>query len=337
LKKEGIMRINSYNKFFVEVAKIMNTDIKAVKQLDGRYKVELTNHVYLNVYRGASGTLFVHDHRGIARITSCYDFDDFKTLKDLYERLVTDYSTSEETEETEETTETAETEEPTETTHTPTLDFEYRNLMYTDECKAAHNDNTKYLMETHSLPPTHEPTSKKVQTSSIYGMFGQYPSTPYKRHSYREVDKVCGDCSHFNACMQGNQTVAPTCCMFDSLYRARKNPNWHHVSLATLANIDNDMLDDKRRLYLTVYHELNKTIKNLRKCNSGLTYDKAQSPFRIYIAELYTHKLITGDLRRFIEAKISMCNVECGVWSSEVEVATGQHKSRKYNRPILRY
>lgn len=321
------MKINSYNKFFAEVAKIMSTDIKAVKQLDGRYKVELANHVYLNVYRGASGTLFVHDHRGIARITSCYDFDDFRTMKDLYERLVTDYS---ESEETIKNTEQEEAAKPTETIHHDEIDT-YQPHIYID------TDNIKYLMETHSLPPTHEPTSKKVQTSSIYGMFGQYPSTAYKRHSYKEVDKVCGDCSHFNACMQGYQTIAPTCCMFDSLYRARKNPNWHNVSLATLANIDNDMLDDKRRLYLTVYHELNKTIKNLRKCNSGLTYDKAQSIFRQYIAELYTHKLITGDLRRFIEAKISMCNVECGVWSSEVEVATGQHKSRKYNRPTLRY
>lgn len=88
------MRVNSYNKFFAEVAKIMNTDVKAVKQLDGRYKVELSNHVYLNVYRGVSGSLFIHDHRGIARITSCYDFDDFKTMKDLYERLTKDYSES---------------------------------------------------------------------------------------------------------------------------------------------------------------------------------------------------------------------------------------------------
>lgn len=94
LKKEGIMRINSYNKFFAEVAKIMNTSVKAVKPFDGRYKVELANHVYLNVYRGVGGSLFIHDHRGIARITSCYDFEDFKTMKDLYERLVSDYSES---------------------------------------------------------------------------------------------------------------------------------------------------------------------------------------------------------------------------------------------------
>ena len=85
------MRINSYNKFFAEVAKIMHTDVKDVKQLDGRYKVELTNHVYLNVYRGVSGTLIIHDHRGIAHITSCYYFEDFKTMKDLYERLIIDF------------------------------------------------------------------------------------------------------------------------------------------------------------------------------------------------------------------------------------------------------
>lgn len=90
MKKEGIMRINSYNKFFAEIAKIMNTSVKAV---NGN-KVALANHVYLNVYRGVRGSLFIHDYRGIARITSCYDFEDFKTMKDLYERLVSDYSES---------------------------------------------------------------------------------------------------------------------------------------------------------------------------------------------------------------------------------------------------
>lgn len=200
---------------------------------------------------------------------------------------------------------TEEIKESTETTQHDEIDT-FQPHIYID------TDNIKYLMETHSFPST-------------------------IRYSYREVDKVCGDCSHYNACMQGYQTVAPTCCMFDSLYMARKNPNWHHVSLATLANIDNDMLDDKRCLYFTVYHELNKTLKNLRKCNSGLTYDKAQAPLRRWLTELYTHRLITGDFRRYVEAKISMCNVECGVWSSAVEVATGQKESRKFNRPTLRY
>lgn len=88
------MRVNSYKKFFAEVAKIMNTEEKFVKQLDGRYKVELANHVNLNVYRGVAGILYVHDHRGIEPVTRCYFFEDFKALKDLYERLITDYSES---------------------------------------------------------------------------------------------------------------------------------------------------------------------------------------------------------------------------------------------------
>ena len=91
------MRVNSYNKFFAKVAKIMNTEVKSVKPLDDRYKVELANHVYLNIYRGVLGSLFVHDHRGVEHITSCYDFDDFKTMKDLYERLTKDYSESSDT------------------------------------------------------------------------------------------------------------------------------------------------------------------------------------------------------------------------------------------------
>ena len=203
-----------------------------------------------------------------------------------------------------------------ETTHTPTLDFEYCNLMYTDEYKAAHGtpstqedelDRVKYLMETHS-----------------------FPSTAYKRHSYKEVDKVCGDCSHFNACMQGYQTIAPTCCMFDSLYRARKNPNWHYVSLATLANIDFDMLDEKRQTYFTAFRDLQKTLSYLRKCKTESSY---YACFNRYLKkrDLYANK-ISANMFRYTSTKLSMQNVESGVWASECEEATGYHESRRYNK-----
>ena len=85
------MRINNYSKFFSYLSNTMNTSIKAIKQLDGRYKVELTNHVHFYAFRGATGGLFIHDHRGISPIISCYNFEDFKTLKDLYDRLVSDF------------------------------------------------------------------------------------------------------------------------------------------------------------------------------------------------------------------------------------------------------
>lgn len=174
------MRVNSYNKFFTEVAKIMNTEVKSVKQLDGRYKVELSNHVYLNVYRGVSGSLFVHDHRGIARITSCYDFDDFKTLKDLYERLITDYS---------------------ESTNAETGEESIIDTIIAD-------DNIAYQ------------TAKVTKT----------------KHSI-------------------------------------VNPEWHHVSLATLANIDFDMLDEKRKLVRDINQVLKDGIRNLYKCENHISFE----------------------------------------------------------------
>lgn len=140
-----------------------------------------------------------------------------------------------------------------------------------------------------------------------------------------------------DSCIKAHNNFIHDCERLHKQMKAINNPEWHHVSLATLANIDNNMLDDKRRLYLTVWGELNKTLKNLHKCNSGLSYERALSPLRRWVLELYHNKKITGNFKIYVYIKISMCNVECGVWSSAVEVATGQHESRKYNRPTLRY
>ena len=247
MKKEGIMRINSYNKFFAEVAKIMNTSVKAVKPLDGRYKVELANHVYLNVYRGVGGSLFIHDHRGIAHITSCYDFEDFKTMKELYERLVSDYSESAK-----------------------------KDVMVVKQ-----ELNTRFGKE------------------QLY--FDTDDLQPYK------------------------------------IMTAKRNPEWHHVSLATLANIDFDMLDEKRKVYLSFYKKWQEARKNLRKCSCGSSYERCYRVFRRSLTIALARKEISKALLEYFDRQISMVNVECGVWSSMVEVAMGKHDSRKYNRATLRY
>ena len=151
-------------------------------------------------------------------------------------------------------------------------------------------------------------------------------------NSYRDVEKVCGDCSHFNACMQGNQTIAPTCCMFDSLYKARKNPEWHHVSLNTLANIDFDMLDEKRQTYLTAYRDLKQTLSYLRKCKTQDTYDTCFIYYTRRKNMLWAEGKISDAMWKYIERKLSMQNVESGVWASKCEDATGHHESRRYNK-----
>ena len=170
---------------------------------------------------------------------------------------------------------------------------------------------------------------KKVRKNSLYGMFGGFPSIS---EMYNDKCFCCLADRKGNKC-KGRETCGKTW----KRYEAITNPEWHHVSLATLANIDDDMLDDKRRMYLTVWRKLNKTLKNLRKCNSGLSYEKALSPLLRWITELHSNKIITANLKRYVYIQISMCNVECGVWASAVEVATGRHESRKYNRPTLRY
>lgn len=212
------MRVNSYNKFFTEAAKIMNTEVKSVKQLDGRYKVELSNHVYLNVYRGGSGSLFIHDHRGIAHITSCYDFDDFKTMKDLYERLITDYSESTNAE-----------------TVTQPGEESIKDTIIAD-------DNITYQ------------TAKVTKT----------------KHSVLEVMQ----CMMCLADREGNRCGGKQWCkQTRKRYDAIVNPEWHHVSLATLANIDFDMLDEKRKLVFDINQILKDGIRNLYKCENHISFE----------------------------------------------------------------
>lgn len=197
----------------------------------------------------------------------------------------------------------------TETLETSDFDDnnEYEEILDTTPTQNDDHGRTKHLMETHSF-------------------------TLSKRYSYRDVEKVCGDCSHFNACMQGNQTIAPTCCMFDSLYKARKNPEWHHVSLNTLANIDFDMLDEKRQIYFTVYRDLQETLSHLRKCKTVNTYSACYNRFVKRLNVMWGKSKITNAMYKYIEAKLSMQNVESGLWSSAWEAATGSHESRRYNK-----
>lgn len=362
------MRINSYNKFFEEVAKIMNTSVKAVKQLDGRYKIELANNVHFYVFRGVVGGLFIHDHRGIANITSCYNFEDFKTIKDLYERLVSDYSESVKKEEPEETEETNETEKhyydytsedfikagiAKECTVCP--DFCEEDCIENAECSRGNDvfEGCKTVKEVMEV---------KQELNARFGK-DQYFDTDSLQPNKTIIEKIeninhcpnqntCCIVSPFvhcnynyksDSCIKAHKNFIHDCELVHKQMKAKHNPEWHHVSLATLANIDNNMLDDKRRLYLTVWGELNKTLKNLLKCNSGLSYGRALSPLRRWVLELYNNKKITGNFKRYVDIKISMCNVECGVWPSAFEVATGQHESRRYSRysrygrPTLRY
>ena len=310
MKKEGIMRINSYNKFFAEVAKIMNTSVKAVKQLDGRYKVELANHVYLNVYRGICGSLFIHDHRCIAHITSCYDFEDFKTMNDLYERLVIDYSEAD----------TVHSEEPEETNATEEKNSEVRY-----ECNARFGKDQYF--DTDSVQPNKKIIAKIENIHCCPNRNTCCFVTPYANCDYNYKSDICIKAYNYfiHVCEQMHRQM-----------KARSNPEWHHVNLETLANIDIDMLDEKRQRYFKIYKELIKTVNDLHKCKTAATYATRWLRFKQVIADDIYYRGTTLYMTRFLDLKISMCNVECGLWSSADEKATSFIKSRRYRHTTLK-
>ena len=159
----------------------------------------------------------------------------------------------------------------------------------------------------------------KVPKNSIYGMYNE----------------KCFCCP---ADRQGNRCCGEKWCAETwKRYEAITNPEWHHVSLATIANLNFDMLDEKRKVYLSFYKKWQEVRKNLMQCSCGHSYERCYNVFRRSLTIALYEKKISKELVEYFDRQVSMVNVECGVWSSAVEVATGQHESRKYKRPTLRY
>lgn len=115
-------------------------------------------------------------------------------------------------------------------------------------------------------------------------------------------------------------------------YKAIVNPEWHHVNLNTLANLDFDMLDEKRKTYLSAYRDLKQTLSYLRKCKTQDTYDTCFIRYTRRKNMLYDEDKISYAMWKYIDRKLSMQNVESGVWASKCEDATGHHESRRYNK-----
>ena len=169
----------------------------------------------------------------------------------------------------------------------------------------------------------------KVRTNSIYGMFGGYPSIS---DMYNDKCFCCVADRKGNEC-KGKETCSKTW----KRYEAIMNPEWHHVSLATLANLDFDILDKKRQVYLKVYRELKRTLSDLSKCKSAHAYEVRARKFIRDVLPLYHGNEISFEMRKYLDLQLSMSNVINGVWGSYVEPATGLRESRRYNRPTLRY
>lgn len=74
-------------------------------------------------------------------------------------------------------------------------------------------------------------------------------------------------------CIKAHKNFIHDCEQVHKQMKAINNPNWHHVSLATLANIDFDMLDEKRKLVFDINQILKDGIRNLYKCENHISFE----------------------------------------------------------------
>lgn len=76
-----------------------------------------------------------------------------------------------------------------------------------------------------------------------------------------------------DSCIKAHKNFIHDCEQVHKQMKAKHNPEWHHVSLATLANIDFDMLDEKRKLVCDINHILKDGIRNLYKCENHISFE----------------------------------------------------------------
>lgn len=203
---------------------------------------------------------------------------------------------------------------------------DYDELAETEETKETEDLDENEEITSETLPHVDVDCSnlKKVPKNCLYGMFGGYPSIA---EMYNDKCFCCLADRKGNEC-KGKETCGKTW----KRYEAISNPNWHNVSLSTLSNLDFDMLDEKRQIYLTAYRDLQQTLSYLRKCKTQDTYDTCFIRYTRRKNMLYAADKISYAMWKYIEVKLSMQNVESGVWASSCEDATGHHESRRYNK-----
>lgn len=118
-------------------------------------------------------------------------------------------------------------------------------------------------------------------------------------------------------------------------YNAIVNPEWHHVSLATLANIDNDMLDEKRRHYMKVYRMTANVINSIYKCNKLTSIDKLRTNLIQTVRTMAKNEKIEWALVQYVKAKIDNCYLVNGLQSSFYSKTYGHNKSRSYTKTFF--
>lgn len=133
-------------------------------------------------------------------------------------------------------------------------------------------------------------------------------------------------------CIKAHKNFIHDCERLHKQMKAINNPNWHTVRLATVNSSDFFRLNEKLKLYISAYRELKQTLSYLRKCKSINSYDSCYVRYIKKQNDMWAKGKFTNAMLNYIRAKLSMQNVESGIWKSDCENATGYHESRRYNK-----
>lgn len=152
---------------------------------------------------------------------------------------------------------------------------------YTDRCTESEKTETNKIkghiyIDTDSVkvaPLPEQQTSEESIKDTIISddnIAYQTAEVTKTKHSVLEVMQ----CMMCYADREGNRCGGKQWCKQTwKRYDAIVNPEWHHVSLATLANIDFDMLDEKRKLVFDINQILKDGIRNLYKCENHISFE----------------------------------------------------------------
>lgn len=214
-----------------------------------------------------------------------------------------------------------------------------------------------YLLDNFKTQKELKNTITKACTKFLYDILLESESRKAKEKHYDDYTNIIENINHCpnqntccivspfvhcdynyksDSCIKAHKNFIHDCEQVYKQMKAKSNPEWHHVELETVRNIDFDMLDEKRQRYFKIYKELIKTVNDLHKCKTAATYETRWLRFRQEIADNINYRGTTLYMTRFLDAKISMCNVECGLWPSLNEKATGFIKSRRYSHTTLK-
>lgn len=135
-----------------------------------------------------------------------------------------------------------------------------------------------------------------------------------------------------DSCIKVHKNFIHDCEQVHKHMKAISNPEWHHVSLRTLANIDNDMLDKKRRLYMRVYRMTVNVVNSIYKCNRLSSIDKLRTNLIQTVRNMAENGAIEWALVCYVKAKIDNCYLVKGLQSSFYSVTYNNKKSRSYTK-----